>query len=261
MSNSNFNEIDRLFERLNNLNIGNAQEALGRLREILRQQDQTIRNLNDELAQNRQTIREHENTIRTLTARNNDLANQINGVLADHSNHFTRINNNLDQLIRTPNPDLVNRLNRISQSVDGLQTQFQPLRNDLNEMKSLIKDHFHLNETNLIEKINAINDKIDHFITDSLNDLTNLNRSNEYKLNEMNRTLNQLKSDGKQHCEKVFTLRYSGEHFIEQCHEYFTNKTMVFFSFIIFLIGIFYCICGRGNYIQPMTGNGCLKSC
>ena len=67
MSNSNFNEIDRLFERLNNLNIGNAQEALGRLREILRQQDQTIRNLNDELAQNRQTIREHENTIRTLT--------------------------------------------------------------------------------------------------------------------------------------------------------------------------------------------------
>ena len=261
MTDSNLQEIDRLFDRLNSLNIGNAQEAVGRLKEILKQQDQTIRNLRDESAQNRHTINEHENTIRNLTARNNDLTIQINEVLVDHSNSFNRIDNKINNIINNPNPDLVNRLNRISQSIDALHTQFQPLRNDLNEMKSLIKDHCHLNETNLIEKINAINDKIDHFITDSLNDLTNLNRSNEYKLNEMNRTLNQLKSDGKQHGEKVFKLRCTCEHFIEQCHEYFPNKTMVFFSFIIFLIGIFYCICGRGNYIQPMTGNGCLKSC
>jgi len=226
------------------------------LREILRQQDQTIRNLNDDLAQNRQTIREHENTIRTLTARNNDLTNQINGILADHSNHFTRINNNLDQIIKTPNPDLVNRLNRISQSVDGLQTQLQPLRNDLTEIKDLIKNLANGNRTglaNLTEKINEIDG--------SLNRLLNLRQNDETVLNEMNETLRQIKSEmDSRHRERSAKLRCTCENFINRCNEYVPNNFMVFFSFIIFLLGIFYCICGNGKY-GSCTMNNCMKSC
>ena len=85
------------------------------------------------------------------------------------------------------------------------------------------------------------------------------------QLNEMNETLTQIKSHLDPHNRDRdrdigIRSRCTCENFIDRCNQYIPNNFMVFFSFIVILIGIFFCICGYGKY-GSCTMNNCLKTC
>jgi predicted nucleic acid-binding Zn-ribbon protein len=267
-------ELDTLFVQLNSLNIGSAREALGRLREIFSQQDETIRNLNNQLKdeQNRnrdlnsslatkdERIANLENQIRDLNSRNNEGINQIIRTLGDHTNSFTRINERLNNL---PNnlPELVNLSNRINENIGNLRNEIQPLRNDLTQIKNNLDQRHEssrLSFSDIQEKLNQIAERLDNNIEDSIRNLLDLMRNNGRNLTEYGETLNNIRlivnnlERGRSRCY--------GEQFVDQYRQYIPNNVFMVIAFVVFLIGMFICFCGN-KYSNCMVSNCTMKSC
>jgi chromosome segregation ATPase len=261
--NDSFIEIDTLLNQLNGLNIGHAQRAIERLRTILNTQHGTIRNLNERIHEREETVRELRNNItrkdelittlqnnnreleeriNDLNRRNNDLLSEINTRLRSHSDNFNTINQRLSAITDNPNQSI----------------QIQEIR-EIREQINNLRNNNENNLTDIRERLDRIYNGIDNTIPIRLDSLFDLNRNHDEKLVLTNENLNEIRS---QITSRV-QFYYEPNVIRNQFREFFPSgdKLIIFFSFLIFLIGMFYCLCGNGKRDYCEKPNKCMIQC